>query len=173
MAKTCLNKLPSNFLRTCTVPVVGVKDIYLMHFEDVTVTLASDATISSVTFAKGGRAYKVEGYKQTIQITAATRALGASNKLDVSVMFKIRSNTFAGTNSLLSGRFYVLVVYNDTALPSQFLGYVSPLECSAMDYDSNSNGMFITVTLTAPDGSAGNYLIPASDTVRDAIISKT
>ena len=172
MAKTCLNKIPSNFLTTCDLPIHGVKNIYLMHTGDVTLTLATDATISSVFFAGGTRAYKVEGYKQNIQITAATRALDASNKLDVSVMFKIRPNAFAGINSLLSGKFYVLVVYNDESLPSQFLGYVSPLECSAIDYDSNANGMYVTVTLTAPDGSAGNYLTPASNTVRDAIISK-
>lgn len=172
MARSCLNKIPSSFLTTCDLPIHGVKNIYLMHTGDVTVTLATDAAISSAVFAKNARAYRVEGYKQNIQITAAARTLDASNKLDVSVMFKIRPNAFAGLNSILTGRFYVLVVYNDGSLPSQFLGYASPLECSAIDYDSNANGMYVTVTLTAPDGSAGNYLTPASNTVRDAIISK-
>lgn len=89
--------------------------------------------------------------------------MDASAKLDFSVSFKLTSRdaaTVLRVRSLLSGRFYVLAEYQDGTY--SFIGYSSPLECSGMDSDSNANAGFTTVTLTAPEGSAGNYLMSVS-----------
>lgn len=145
----------------CTIPQVGVKNIYLMHAEDVTLTVnASSTAVMTAAFASGAVAILVEGYKQNIQITSAIRTMDASAKLDFSVTFKLAgrdSATVSRVRSLLSGKFYVLAEYNDGTY--SFIGYTSPLECSGMDTDSNANAGFTTVTLTAPEGSAGNYLM--------------
>lgn len=154
-----------------------------MHVEDVTLTLNSQRTIlTSVTFAGDAKAYLVEGYKRNIQVTSSLRSMDASTKLDISVSFKVPRNmlqTYKGgqsvnhtVNPLLSGRFYVLVDYvggGDAVL----LGATSPLEITAFDFDSNAGAGLATITLGAPEGSAGNYFLYVSPGPRGTIISKS
>lgn len=177
MAKTCLNKLTGNILVSCSIPTNGVKDIYLMHAEDVSLTIDNYDRVSAASFAEGAKSYRIEGYKQNIQVTSAVRTMDASNKLDMTIMFKIPTaingitENFPFLKSLLTGKFYVLV----STGPSGFylVGDISPLECSGIDYDSNANGGFATVTLTAPDGSAGNYMRYVAQSVVSTITSKS
>ncbi len=174
MGKSCLNKLSGNITVDCVIPRVGVKNIYLMHVEDVTLTASEfSTTILTASFASGAVAILVEGYKQNIQITSAIRTTDVSAKLDLSVSFKMAgrdASAVSRVRSLLSGRFYVLAEYNDST--SSFIGYTSPLECSGMDTDSNANAGFTTVTLTAPEGSAGNYLMAIAVAAITSIKSK-
>lgn len=161
MGKSCLNKLSGNITVDCTIPRVGVKNIYLMHTEGVTLKANEFGTmVLTASFASGAAAILVEGYKQNIQITSAIRTTDVSAKLDFSVMFKLAGrdvSVVSRVRSLLSGKFYVLAEYQDGTY--SFIGYTSPLECSGMDWDSNANAGFTTVTLAAPEGSAGNYLM--------------
>lgn len=175
MGKGCLNKLRGNITVDCTVPQVGVKNIYLMHTEDVTFTVAGVAgsTITGATVAPGASVILVEGYKQNIQLTSSVRAMDASAKLDIVVAFKMSMNTddaYLRARSLLAGKFYVAVERNDGTL--SLVGYASPLECSGMDWDSNANAGLVTVTLSAPEGSAGNYFMITSPAAMDSIKSK-
>lgn len=173
MKKICLNKLSTNILTTCALPVHGVKELYLMHVEDVTPSVSSLGYWNGVTFAPNAKSYRVEGYKQNIQVTTAVRSLDASNKLDITISFKIPGLGNRGNNLeaiLLGGRFYVLVMFNN--MSSFVAGAISPLECTGFDWDSNANGLLATVTLSAPDGSAGNYLTLANDPSIEMIISK-
>jgi hypothetical protein len=174
MAKSCLNKLSGNITVGCTIPQVGVKNIYLMHAEDVSLTENElHTTVLNASFASGAVAILVEGYKQNIQITSAIRTMDASAKLDFSVSFKLAGRDVAVVSrvrSLLSGKFYVLAEYQDGTY--SFIGLTSPLECSGMDSDSNANAGFTTVTLTAPEGSAGNYLMAVSVVAINSIKAK-
>lgn len=173
MGKLCLNKLSGNILQQCTIAPVGIKDIYLMYAEEVTLSYSSPAgMVSGVTFATGARSYKVEGYKQNIQITSSLRALDASSKLDVSVTFKIPQTNRAMWQNMLSGRFYVMAIPNDKSSRPEFIGATSPLEVTSSDFDSNSGAGLVTITLGAPEGSAGNYILDTADSARDTIISK-
>lgn len=177
MGKTCLDKLVLGVRTLCDIPSNGVKDLYLMHAEDVKVTLDAAGGIASVGFAPNTYSYRIEGYKQNIQITSVIRALDASAKIDFSVMFKIHSvvdgaAAYLGTERvLLNRKFYALVVLNSSAV--YFIGDISPLECSGIDYDSNANGGLITVTLAAPEGSAGNYRRGITQALASTIISKS
>lgn len=163
MGKSCLDKLNQSILVDCTIPQVGVKNIYLMHTEDVTFTSDAGGNITAVTFAGGTASYKIEGYKQNIQLTTSVLSTDAALKLAVSVIFKVPvTNTYL-MKTIISGRYYVLVERNSGA--EVFVGAQAPLECSGFDYDSNSGAGLATVTLSAPEGSAGNYLtgiIPAA-----------
>ena len=173
MGKSCLNKLSGNITVGCTIPQVGVKNIYLVHAEDVTMTFSSTNTyVSSIAFAPGAKSILVEGYKQNIQVTGSLRAMDASVKQDISVVFKLpRTGSYVlQTRSLITGRFYVLV--EEANGEYTFVGAVSPLECSGFDFDSNANAGMITVTLTAPEGSAGNYFTYAVADVVTAIKAK-
>lgn len=174
MGKSCLSKLKGNITVGCTIPVLGVENIYLMHAEDVTLSGdANSAVIVSAAFASGSSAILVEGYKQNIQITSSIRTMDVSAKLDFNVIFKLAgrdTSTILRVRSLLNGKFYVLAEYQDGS--NSFIGYTSPLECSGMDWDSNANAGFMTVTLAAPEGSAGNYLMRASVDAVSSIKSK-
>lgn len=161
----------------CDIPSNGVKDLYLMHAEDVTITLDSLGGIATVSFAAGSMSHRIEGYKQNIQVTSTIRAMDASAKMDFSVMFKVptdiggTASNFRTNRSFLGGKFYVLVVLKSSAV--YFIGDISPLECSGMDYDSNANGGLTTVTLTAPEGSSGNYRRSITQALASTIISKS
>lgn len=175
MAKSCLNKLSGNITVGCTIPQVGVKNIYLIHTDDVTFTVAGVAgsTITGASVNSGAAVILVEGYKQNIQITSSVRAMDASSKLDIAVSFKMPTHTdedFLRMRSLLAGNFYVAVERNDGTLST--VGYTSPLECSGMDWDSNANAALATITLSAPEGSAGNYFMITSPAAMDSIKSK-
>lgn len=174
MGKSCLNKLSGNITVGCTIPQVGVKNIYLMHAEDVTFTVSADtSTVATATIASGADVILVEGYKQNIQLTSSVRAMDASAKLDINVTFKTPLNGVSAemrVRSLLAGKFYVAVERNDGA--NSLVGYTSPLECSVMDWDSNANAGLVTVTLSAPEGSAGNYFMRATVAAMDSIKSK-
>ena len=183
MAKNCLNKLSGNFIQGCSVAPVGIKNIYLMHIEDVKPSLSAMGTVlASVTFVEGAKAYLVEGYKQNIQVTSSLKAMDASAKLDISVSFKVprsllqtyntEAQSYHTATPLLTGRFYVLVDYVDGG-SSVFLGATSPLEVTAFDFDSNAGSGFATITLGAPEGSAGNYFLSASVGAKNTIISKS
>lgn len=173
MAKNCLSKLASNITVGCTIPQVGVKDIYLMHAEDVTFTYTITSGISAVSFKAGTKSYMVEGYKQNIQMTASLKTTDASARVDQSVTFKVPYNT--GTrgfiNTIASGKFCVLVRLNDGDIT--VLGDTSPLECSSSDFDSNANAKMVTITLASPEGSAGNHMRSITAGVADTIISKS
>ena len=169
MAKTCLNKLSGNILQDCTIKQVGLKDIYLMHAEDVTFT-HDGAVVSAVTFASGAKSYKVEGYKQNLQYTATLKTTDASARLNTSVTFKMPSNG-PMMSTLAMGKFYVMVQYANVS--AGVVGIQCPLECSAMEFDSNANAALVTVTLSDPEGSAGNAHMMCYNAVRDSIISKS
>lgn len=154
-----------------------------MHVEDVALDLSTTGTVlTSATFAAGAKAYLVEGYKQNIQVTSSLRAMDASAKLDISVSFKVprnmiqtyntESQNYHTTTPLLTGRFYVLVDYVDGG-SSALLGATSPLEVTAFDFDSNAGAGLATITLGAPEGSAGNYFLSVSVDAKNTIISKS
>lgn len=158
----------------CTIAPVGVKDIYLMHAEDVTFKFdSSTRRISDVTFASGTRSYLVEGYKQNIQVNGSLKSLDAAASMDASVTFKVQygPETAAFVSTMATGKFCVLVRYNSDF--SAVLGATVPLECSAADFDSNANAGMVTITLATPEGAAGCPMQVPYNAARDTIISKS
>lgn len=154
-----------------------------MHIEDVSLTLSGTSTVvTSASFVENAKSYRVEGYKQNIQVTSSLRSMDASAKLDISVSFKVPRNMIQTYNAeaqnyhtatpLLIGRFYVLVDYVGAG-NSALLGATSPLEVTAFDFDSNAGAGLATITLGAPEGSAGNYFLTVSAGAKNTIISKS
>lgn len=175
MAKGCLDKLTGNVLVDCRVPRVGVAGLYLMYPEDVTFTFSDlNRQISGVNFATGAKSYYIEGYKQNIQITSTLRTTDASVRNDVAISFKIIGGLPSLWSRIQNGKFYVLEIPN--AMPSgafNIWGINAPLECTGFEYDSNANMGAATVTLSAPEGSAGNNRTTCYASVKDSIIAKS
>ena len=173
MAKNCLNKLASNIAVRCTIPQVGVRDIYLMHVEDVTFGYNAAGIIMTAAFAENAKSYRIEGYRKNIQVTASLKTTDASARIDASVSFKVPYdyNSRDFINTVVSGKFYVLVVFNDGDYT--VLGDSSPLECSSADFDSNANAKMATITLASPEGSAGNHARVVAAAAVTTITSKS
>ena len=72
-----------------------------MSVNEVTLTFSTSGSILTATFTPGTGSHKVEGYKQNIQVTTAVRAMDASNKMDVSVMFKVPASMITQGLSLI------------------------------------------------------------------------
>lgn len=140
-----------------------------MHAEDVTFT-STGSVISNISFVSGAKSYKVEGYKQNLQYTATLKTTDASARLNTSVIFKMPANG-PTMSTLAMSRFYVMVQYADES--AGIVGVQCPLECSAMEFDSNANAALVTVTLSDPEGSAGNTHMMCYNAVRSLIISKS
>lgn len=172
MAKACLNKLTGNIVQPCTISQNGIKNIYLMYPEDVTFTLgAGQEYISDAAFAGSAKSYLVEGYKQNIQLTTSARTTDASLRLDYSLSFKIPQRSTWPLRAFSTGRFYVMVEYLSGFYG--LLGVTCPLECSGIECDSNTNSGMFTVTLSAPEGSAGNHQVEVLTAAKNTIISKS
>lgn len=143
-----------------------------MYPEDVTFTLgAGSEYIDGVTFVDSAKSYLIEGYKQNIQLTTSARAMDASMKLDYSLTFKIPLRSTWHVRAFSTGKFYAMVDYLSGY--SILVGVTCPLECSAIDGDSNANSGMFTITLTAPEGSAGNYPVEVLTDAKNTIISKS
>lgn len=171
MGKSCLDKFNQSITVDCTIPQVGIKNIYLMHAADVTLVSDVGGNVTHATFASGAASYKIEGYKQNIQLTTSVLSTDAALKLAVSVIFKMPTTNTYLMKTIISGSYYVLVVRNSGT--EVLIGAQAPLECSGFDYDSNSGAGLATVTLSAPEGSAGNYLTGIIPAAVSTIISKS
>ena len=159
-------------MQECAITQNGIKNIYLMYPEDVTLSLgAGYEYVDAVTFVGSAKSYLIEGYKQNIQLSTSARAMDASMRLDYSLTFKIPLRSTWPLRAFSSGKFYALVEYLSGY--SILAGVTCPLECSAIEGDSNANGGMFTVTLTAPEGSAGNYPVEVLTAAKNTIISKS
>lgn len=172
MGKSCLNKLSKNITVGCVIVQNGIKNVYLMYPGDVTFSFGSESEyISAATFGANAKSYLIEGYKQNIQLTTSTRVLDASMRLDYSLTFKVPVSSAQSLRAFSTGRFYAMVEYLSGY--NILVGATCPLECSAIDGDSNANSGMFTITLTAPEGSAGNLPVEVLTAAKNTIISKS
>lgn len=171
MGKGCLLRFNTSIPVECTFQQVGVKDVYLMHADEVTLTQDAGGNVTAATFASGAVSSKIEGYKQNIQLNTSVLSTDVSVKLAVSVIFKMPTNNTTLMKAILSGSYYALVMRNSGQ--AVLVGAQAPLECSGFDYDSNSGAGFATVTLSAPEGSGGNYLSGIAQSAVTTITSKS
>ena len=169
----CISKLATAIAYDCDSGATGLVSALIINKADIasfSVDVADYNTVKTLVLASGARSYKVEGYKQNIQYTTSLKTTEASARLNTSVSFKIKSDGLV-MQALSTGKFYVMTLDADGT--SDFIGANAPLECSAMDFDSNANARLVTVTLSDPEGSAGNHFHVCYSAVRDSIISKS
>lgn len=156
----------------CVIEQNGIKNVYLMYPGDVTFSFgAGREYIDAATFVTGAKSYLIEGYKQNIQLTTSARVLDASTRLDYSLTFKIPARSTWPLRAFSTGKFYAMVEYLSGY--TVLVGATCLLECSAIDGDSNANSGMFTITLAAPEGSAGNLPVEVLTSAKKTIISKS
>lgn len=161
----CIKTLNKAITYDCQPGSVGIAEMYLINFDDVTAATKVDGnnSITSIALKAGAKTIPVECYKNGAKFTEALKLSDVSVGLDQSIMFTLYDKTTANANliiaALLSGRFMAAVKLNDINAAPLLVGYRCGLEISQADTDSSAAGGFTTVTIKTPDDARGENRI--------------
>lgn len=160
----CIKTLNKAITYGCQPGNVGIAEMYLINFDDVTsVTVDSNNSITAIALKSGAKTVPVECYKNGAKLTEALKLSDVSAGLDQSVMFTLYDKTLINANhimaALLSGRFMAAIRLNDINSRPIMAGLRCGLEISQADTDSNAAGGFTTVTIKTPDDARGENRI--------------
>lgn len=160
----CIKTLNKAITYDCQAGSVGIAEMYLINFDDVTATTVDAGNqITALSLKSGAKTVPVEAYKNGAKLTEALKLSDVSAGLDQSIMFTLYDKTTANANlimaALLSGRFMAAVKLNDINAAPLLVGYKCGLEISQADTDSSAAGGFTTVTIKTPDDARGENRI--------------
>lgn len=160
----CIKTLNKAITYACQPGSVGIAEMYLINYDDVTAGTVDGANhMTAITLKSGTKTVPVECYKNGAKFTEALKLSDVSAGLDQSVMFTIygKSVPDIGTimAALLSGRFMAAIKLNDINSTPIMAGYKCGLEISQADTDSNAAGGFTTITIKTPDDAGGENRI--------------
>lgn len=159
----CIKTLNKAITYACQPGSVGIAEMYLINFDDVTAaTMDGNNSITAVTLKSGAKTVPVECYKNGAKYTEALKLSDVSAGLDQSVMFTLYNKNLTGASimsALLSGRFMAAIKLNDINSTPIMAGYKCGLEISQADTDSNAAGGFTTITIKTPDDARGENRI--------------
>ena len=160
----CIKTLNKAITYACQPGSVGIAEMYLINFDDVTATTVdSNNSITAITLKTGAKTVPIECYKNGAKFTEALKLSDVSAGLDQSIMFTLYDKTTANANlimaALLSGRFMAAVKLNDINAAPLLVGYKCGLEISQADTDSSAAGGFTTITIKTPDDARGENRI--------------
>lgn len=156
----CIKTLNKAITYDCQAGSVGIAEMYLINFDDVTAaTIDNNNSITAVTLKSGAKTVPVECYKNGAKFTEALKSSDVSAGLDQSVMFTLYNKDGIVVNTimsaLLSGRFMAAIKLNDINASPIMAGLKCGLEISQADTDSNAAGGFTTITIKTPDDARG------------------
>ena len=160
----CIKTLNKAITYACQPGSVGIAEMYLINFDDVTAsTIDANNYITAITLKSGAKTVPVECYKNGAKLTEALKLSDVSAGLDQSVMFTLYNKDGVVVNTimsaLLSGRFMAAIKLNDINSTPIMAGYKCGLEISQADTDSNTAGGVTTVTIKTPDDAIGENRI--------------
>jgi hypothetical protein len=170
----CIKTLNKAITYACRPGSVGIAEMYLINFDDVTTsTVDASNQITALSLKSGAKTIPVEAYKNGAKLTEALKLSDVSAGLDQSIMFTLYDKTTANANliiaALLSGRFMAAVKLNDINAAPLLVGYKCGLEISQADTDSNAAGGFTTITIKTPDDARGENRISIAGAAWTAI----
>ena len=156
----CIKTLNKAITYACQPGSVGIAEMYLINFDDVTTaTVDASNQITALSLKSGAKTIPVEAYKNGAKLTEALKLSDVSAGLDQSIMFTLYDKTTTNANlimaALLSGRFMAAVKLNDINAAPLLVGYKCGLEISQADTDSSAAGGFTTITIKTPDDARG------------------
>ena len=170
----CIKTLNKAITYDCQPGSVGIAEMYLINFDDVTATTVDrNNSVTAITLKSGAKTVPVECYKNGAKLTEALKLSDVSAGLDQSVMFTMYEKGLPLSNNimaaLLSGRFMAAIKLNDINATPVMAGLKCGLEISQADTDSSANGGFTTVTIKTPDDARGENRVALTTTVWNVI----
>ena len=172
----CIKTLNKAITYACQPGSVGIAEMYLINFEDVTAaTVDGNNSITVIALKSGAKTVPVECYKNGAKLTEALKLSDVSAGLDQSVMFTVYEKSVPNIGTimaaLLSGRFMAAIKMNDINSTPIMAGCKCGLEISQADMDSSANGGFTTVTIKTPDDARGENRVTIASAAWNTIAS--
>lgn len=170
----CIKTLNKAITYDCRPGSVGIAEMYLINFDDVTAaTVDGNNSITAITLKSGAKTVPVECYKNGAKLTEALKLSDVSAGLDQSVMFTLYNKNLTDANAILGallyGRFMAAIKLNDINASPVMAGLKCGLEISQADTDSSANGGFTTVTIKTPDDARGENRVTLTTTAWNVI----
>ena len=155
----CIKTLNKAITYACQPGSVGIAEMYLINFDDVTsATVDANNSLTAITLKSGAKTVPVECYKNGAKFTEALKLSDVSAGLDQSIMFTLYDKSLDGRiiiNAMVSGRFMAAIKFNDINAAPIIAGLKCGLEISQADTDSSAAGGFTTITIKTPDDARG------------------
>lgn len=172
----CIKTLNKAITYDCQPGSVGIAEMYLINYSDVTsTTVSSYNAITAITLASGAKTIPVDCYKNGAKYVEALKLSDVSAGLDQSVMFTLYDKTVDNANriigALLTGRFMAAIKFNDINATPIIAGLKCGLEISQADTDSSAAGGFTTITIKTPDDARGENRITLTSEAWTTIVN--
>jgi hypothetical protein len=156
----CIKALNKAIRYNCELGAVGLKELYLINFADITAMTVSfeDNIISAITLGAGAKTVPVDMVKNGAKVVETLKATDAYNGIDQTLTITLYDKAVNGTlilDALMNGRFMAAVSYKDLKASKFMLGALCGLEISDIQTDSSANGGFTSITLKTPDDARG------------------
>lgn len=155
----CIKKLNYAIQYNCELGAVGLKELYLINFADITdMTVSTENMITAITLKTGAKTVPVDMVKNGVKVVEAMKATDVSNGIDQTLTITLYDKAIKGTviiDALMNGRFMAAVSYKDLNANRNMLGALCGLEISDIQTDSSANGGFTSITLKTPDDAKG------------------
>lgn len=155
----CIKVLNNAIRYECELGAVGLRELYLINFADVTaMTVSATNIITAITLRAGTKTVPVDMVKNGVKVLEAMKATDVSNGIDQTLTITLYNKSFSSTliiDALMNGRFMAAVSYKDLNAKQNMLGALCGLEISDIQTDSSVNGGFTTITLKTPDDARG------------------
>lgn len=155
----CIKALDKAIQYNCELGAVGLRELYLINFADITAMTVSAANIiTAITLKAGAKTVPVDMVKNGVKVVEAMKATDVSNGIDQTLTITLYDKAANGTiiiDALMNGRFMAAVSYKDLKASRHMLGALCGLEISDIQTDSSANGGFTTITLKTPDDAKG------------------
>lgn len=155
----CIKALDKAIQYNCELGAVGLRELYLINFADITaMTVTATNIITAITLKTGAKTVPVDMVKNGVKVLEAMKATDVSNGIDQTLTITLYNKSFSGTqiiDALMNGRFMAAVMYKDLNAKPNMLGTLCGLEISDIQTDSSANGGFTSITLKTPDDAKG------------------
>lgn len=155
----CIKALDKAIQYNCELGAVGLGELYLINFADITAMAVSAANIiTAITLKAGAKTVPVDMVKNGVKVVEAMKATDVSNGIDQTLTITLYDKAYNSTliiDALMNGRFMAAVSYKDLKASRNMLGALCGLEISDIQTDSSANGGFTTITLKTPDDAKG------------------
>lgn len=155
----CIKALDKAIQYNCELGAVGLWELYLINFADITaMTVSATNVIEDITLKTGAKTVPVDMVKNGVKVVEAMKATDVSNGIDQTLTITLYDKAVIGSviiDALMNGRFMAAVSYKDLKASRVMLGALCGLEISDIQTDSSANGGFTTITLKTPDDAKG------------------
>lgn len=155
----CIKALDKAIQYNCELGAVGLGELYLINFADITdMTVSATNVIEDITLKTGAKTVPVDMVKNGAKVVEAMKATDVSNGIDQTLTITLYDKAVIGSvivDALMNGRFMAAVSYKDLKASRHMLGALCGLEISDIQTDSSANGGFTSITLKTPDDAKG------------------